>query len=277
MSQELPRLSAKSLQVMDDCPRLFALRYRLNRYWPAVDPGIVEASQARRLGIGRAFHALVETQQLGLDVVDMAAAMEAETPTVQTLWEHFLAAGHDRLPEGATVWTEQALHFQVHGAPFMVRFDRLVRHGSRWTILDWKTGVVKPHELQETWQTRLYLYALVEAGQVLGHGVVDPGQVQLVYWEVGKQQGHRIAHDRGRHEALRTLFAAKAKEALTPFDPVVTDDPHYPRRPGHCPRCVYDSLCNAPALPPAPAAPPLPRFSLEPLPNPEEAPWRAGS
>lgn len=261
---ELPRLSAQSLRVLDQCPRKFALRYRLNRYWPAVDPGTLDASRSRKTWIGDGFHRLVEAKQLGLDCQRMLEGLEADLPGLSELWDRFQASEHGAIPPGVEAWTEQTLHFTLGGAPFMVRYDRLVKEGDRWTILDWKTGEVKAASLRTEWQTKLYLFALVEAGSALGKGTISPEQVSLVYWEVGKGIGHVIAYDAATHEALRRELTAKAREALRPFDPELPDDPAYPRRPGHCPHCVFDSLCNTDRTRELPAEPPLPRFTLPP-------------
>ncbi len=261
---ELPRLSAQSLRVLDQCPRKFALRYRLNRYWPAVDPGTLDASRTRSTGIGDAFHRLVEAQRLGLDCQRLIAAMEDDSPGLGDLWARFLGSPHGGIAEGEQVWTEQALHFALGGAPFMIRYDRLTRAGDRWTILDWKTGEIKAATLQTAWQTKLYLFALVEAGSVLGQGPIAPQQACLVYWEVGKGRGHEVTYDAAMHEAARREFTSKAAEALRPFAAERADDPAFPRRPSHCPRCVFDSLCNVDRAQAPPPEPPLPRFAIAP-------------
>jgi hypothetical protein len=266
IGREIPRLSVQSLRTYDDCPRQFAMKYQLNRYWPAPRPADLAESRSDRVSgteVGNLIHRLIEVRQLGLDPEPLLAANDDRIPELRRLWEAFLASGHaDPAPE-AEVWTEQPLYFSLEGVPFIVRFDRLVKDRDRWQILDWKTGHLDETRLRQTWQTKLYPFALVEAGHALGHGPIRPEQVMLVYWEVARGKGHPISYDAATHAAARREFIARAQAVKVPFGPELPDDPRFPRRSAHCGRCSFDSLCNGDRLATPSSSPPLPRFSLD--------------
>ena len=135
----------------------------------------------------------------------------------------------------------------VEGVPVNVRYDRLVKHGDAWTILDWKTGRVRADRFGSDWQTRLYRLALVEAGAALGEGPVLPEAVTLVYWEVSTGTALSFGYDADSWRKDRAALSERVAAAQQPFDPHLPDDPHYPRRHHHCGRCLYDTLCNLPA------------------------------
>jgi len=262
----LPRLSAHALEQLERCPRKFALRYKARRFWPATAPAAREAStEAQALGV--TLHRLVQRHALGLPVAATLAEAAQELPALTACWQAFAASPHATPPAAAEVWTEQTLHLRLPTAagplPLEVRFDRLVRQGDSWTILDWKTGRVGAH-LATTWQTRLYPFVLAEAGAALaGSDAPAPERIALTYWEVAAGQGLTLRHNQVRHAATRDALEAIAARVAAPFDEAAPDDPAYPRDPSHCPHCPYDSLCNGRPLP-APTPPPPARPRLEP-------------
>jgi hypothetical protein len=238
----MTRLSAHSLAELDRCERKFALRYDQHAFWPGTPPEPEEPPAA--LAMGEAFHLLVQVHALGLDVTPMLGHLPDEGGRLTQLWQAFLASPHAAPPAGERRWTEQALNFFVEGVPASVRYDRLVERDNHWTILDWKTGRVKPETLTASWQTRLYRYALVVAGEPLGAGPIAPEQVTIVYWEVASGKALALPYSQAEFEADGRELAARARHVRHPFDPTLEDDPHYPANRKHCRRCDYFSLCN---------------------------------
>ena len=238
---EAPRLSAHALGILESgCEREFALRYKSGHFWPAA--AALEPADAY---LGTAFHLLVQQHGLGLDVSPVIAALAEALPKLPGVWARFLATPHAAPAPGATVWTEQALHFEVAGVPVMVRYDRVVRAGDRWTIYDWKTGRPQAKRLQDGWQARLYPYALVAASQALpGGGAVRPADVRLVFWEVERGAAIEVPYDDARHAEVHEALVAMAGRALRPFDAARDDDPAFPRKPSRCARCSYHDHCN---------------------------------
>ncbi|HEY9721702.1 MAG TPA: PD-(D/E)XK nuclease family protein [Oscillatoriaceae cyanobacterium] len=258
MNEPLPRLSANALTQYSFCERRFALRYKASRYWPAPEGG-PEREGPNPLALGSAFHQLVHQRVLGLDLDGTLALRETELPELGVLWRAFSQSPH-AVGANARLWTEQALHFAIAGVPVEVRYDRLAEEDGRWTILDWKTGRVSA-KIRGTWQTKLYRYALVEAGEALTGTPIAPEQVTLVYWEVPK--GHAVAfpYDADEHAAIRAELEAIAGRVTAPFDDAPADDANFKRNPDHCGQCPFDAYCNRAPLPlPASAQRTLPRF-----------------
>jgi hypothetical protein len=256
------------LEQLGRCPRRFALTYKARRFWPAASPAAAEQApgqDARALGV--ALHRLVQRQALGLSVAASLADAAAELPTLPKLWAAYAASPHADPAPGAQVWTEQTLHLRLPTAagplPLEVRYDRLVKQGDDWTILDWKTGRVGAG-LTGAWQTQLYPFVLAEAGHALA-GEAPPGvtAIRLTYWEVATGKSLTVRHDAARHEATRAALETIAARVAVPFDEAAPDDPAYPRVPAQCGECPFDSLCNGRPLP-APARPEQARPRLTP-------------
>lgn len=253
VSLDAPRLSAHALGILESgCAREFALRYKASRYWPAADgPGARQGDPAdpgadqADARLGTAFHLLVQQHSLGLDVSSIVTALAVELPKLPVVWARFLDTPHASPAPGAAVWTEQALHFQVAGVPVMVRYDRVVREGDRWTIFDWKTGRPQAKHLQDGWQARLYPYALVVAGHALpGGGPLRPADVRVVFWEVERGTAIEVPYDEARHAEVHQALLKMAARASAPFSPALEDDPAFPRKPRRCPKCSYHDHCN---------------------------------
>ncbi len=265
---ETPRISQHSLGDLDECPRRFALKYKASRYWPGPlsfdsDP---EATAAIRTG--QLFHRLVQQQAMGMDVKGVLAAEAERLPRLGVLWTMYSASPHAR-PKGE-VHTEAPLHFTFAGAPFMVRYDRLVKDGDDWEILDWKTGKTTRNTLEKSNQTRLYRFALVQAGAVYDDGrPIDPERVRMTYWDVQRARPEEFRYDLATFEADRSHFDELATKVLQPFDETRPDDPSFPRtrNRAHCARCSFESYCHPVTLSADAVAPiqlPLPLFTLDP-------------
>lgn len=267
--QDLPRISAYALGVYQDCPRKYALRYRLNRYWPAPEGKQEDLESRKRLERGQRFHALVQAHQEGLPTEYLLNAMAAEDEAIPVLWKAFLAHP-DARPEGE-VWSEVSLHFFVKDVPIMARFDRVVRTGDSWVIVDWKTGGALD-SLAQSWQTKLYPFALTHAGHVLNHGeAIPPEAITLRYWvwKNGQVETLNIPYDADRYAEALVTFEKQAEIVSAPLS--------NENFPGHmagskpCSRCQYQTLCH-PVILPEPTAEdlPLPRFSAAEAPGGDE-------
>lgn len=258
--QDLPRISAYALGVYKDCPRKYALRYRQNRYWPAPEGKVQDQDSRKRLERGQRFHALVQAHQEGLPIDSVLAAMAAEDEAIAPLWEAFLAHP-DSCPEGE-VWSEVSLHFFVKDVPVMARFDRIIRSAGRWIILDWKTGG-SLESLSESWQTKLYPFALAHAGHVLNGGeAIPPEAITLRYWVWKGSQVETHAWDYTPERYAEDLMAFEKQAEI------VSAPLNHANFPGHgsgsraCSRCQFLTLCHPVPLPEPPAPElPLPRFS----------------
>lgn len=265
---DVPRISQHGLGDYTECARRFALKYKASRYWPGPQPADSQAEAEGAIRTGQLFHRMVQQHMLGLDVGTVLAAEAERLPRLALLWRMFAASPHAR-PKGE-VHTEAPLHFTFEGAPFMVRYDRLVRDADGWEILDWKTGKTTRAKLEGSFQTKLYRFALVVAGAVYNDGrPIPPEAVRMTYWDVQRARPEEFAYDRAGFEADRAEFAALARAVLRPFDERLHDDPAFPRTSARltCERCPFDSYCHPVGLArpePAPSPPlRLPLFTLD--------------
>jgi hypothetical protein len=238
---QLPRISARSLKDYQNCHRLFGLRHIQHAFWPGTPKQPEEPPAA--LALGEAFHLLVQVHELGVDVSPMLGALPNPEGRLTQLWHAFLGTAHARPDPQERRWTEQTLSYFVAGLPAVVRFDRLVERDGSWTIYDWKTGRVNRKGVQADWQTRLYLHALVAAGECLGLGPIAPERARIVYWEVATGEAVPVAYSQELFEADGRELELLAGFLKQPFDP---KDPHshFPPMDTHCDRCSYHSLCN---------------------------------
>lgn len=266
--QETPRISQHSLGDFKACKRRFALKYKASRYWPGPQPADTNPDAMAAIRTGQLFHRMVQQHAMGLDVTSVLAAEGDRLPKLGHLWKLFAASPQAR-PKGE-VFTEAPLHFTFEGAPFMVRFDRLVRDGAGWEILDWKTGKATRARLEASYQTKLYRFALVTAGEVYNEGQpITPEHVRMTYWDVQQSCPEEFPYDRASFEADRDLFASLAHDVLRPFDEGLFDDPYFPRTPVRavCEGCSFNSYCHpvasGPEEPLMPVQLPLPLFTLD--------------
>jgi RecB family exonuclease len=136
------------------------------------------------------------------------------------------------------------------------RIDRVARDGDRILVIDWKTGTGVPRNPEEDWQTRLYLYALIEVAGTpsavdLGlhlAGPLRPEQVQFVYVEV-KADNHTplrevvLPYSTAKHEATRQVLQAILRQMAVEEDYALPES-------GRCPDrfCAYRTICGIEAL-----------------------------
>jgi hypothetical protein len=162
------RLSQAQLTLLDQCPRKFqhvvldqlglslALDQRLSMEW------------------GNQFHLVMQQQSLGLPLVlDEAHPIQTCVAQFRSTVPELFAADPNRVQD-----SEHRRRLQVQDYLLTVVYDALILEGDRAEILDWKT-YAKPQNtrrLENTWQTRLYLYALAETSDY------PPDQLTMTYW-----------------------------------------------------------------------------------------------
>ncbi len=250
------RLSAYALDRRDLCERRFVLEFGEHLRWPA--PG---SASGRSAVVGQEFHQLVQRHRLGIltrPEGELARLWEAfraspyaETPPEPGSEDALAPGSHDR-----RIWNEQKLQFALPGqdgqpVAFQVRLDELRRlDDGSWLILDWKTGRFQPSHPDTLWQSRLYRFALAQAGQVLTGAAVPPESIKLVYWLVSEGRGlPALPYDARRFAADRQDLEAIAR-TLVPLERAAG-----PADARSCSSCPFASYCHAPVPPEAPASP----------------------
>ena len=173
--------SQHSLNTFSRCRRRFLLKYVDRQPWPMPeeeDP----LEYAEHLARGRVFHQWLARDHLGLPVDAIAAA--CDDALLQRWWAAYQVFDHEQLPSG---WQQAELPVVVPlGAHRLyARYDLLALDmDGEAVIVDWKTLETVPSRriLETRVQTRVYLYTLVAAGQVLTGGPpVEPDRAAMLY------------------------------------------------------------------------------------------------
>lgn len=246
--EPVPPLSATSLRDWARCERRYAFSRLERRSWPAPRP------TAADLELGSRFHQLAHWHAQGDDPRPLLAG----EPRLNAWYQRYRASAYSR--RGPGVWSEQALAMPFQDGRLMATFDRVLREGDFWTIVDWKTGKVPkdPNRLAQDWQTRLYPFLLAEAAAALPEGpegAIVPERVAMVYVYVETGAVFNFAHDAESHQATRraleeTLDAIRRRRGARDWAPTG-------KAAGACRTCPYEGLCfmARPLSAPAPEAP----------------------
>ncbi len=233
--------SQHSLNTYLRCRRRFLLKYIDQQPWPVPEDPDPWAYQ-RYLMRGRVLHQWLERQQLGINVETIVE--HTTDQELKSWWYKTRLFDRSRLPQQIQL---AELPVVVPLGPFRLyaRYDLLaIDPGERAVIVDWKTLSAVPsyRTLAERVQTRVYLYTLVLAGEVITQGTpIPPEQASMLYWFVSQPtRTFEIAYDRDKHaengEWLRQLVDEIASLERDDFPP--TNDAR------RCLRCNYRTLCG---------------------------------
>ena len=172
------RLAQGQLTLLEYCPRRFQHSILESLSVPS-SPTLLAAQQW-----GDRFHLLMQQREMGLPI----APVLAHDDELQTCVSRLQAAAPDLFDSTDESWrqSEHERSFVLNGYWFTVVYDLLrqwnatASPGDRAEIIDWKT-YLKPRTakfLRREWQTRLYLYSLVETTDYC------PEQISMTYWFV---------------------------------------------------------------------------------------------
>jgi PD-(D/E)XK nuclease superfamily len=237
---DLKRVSADALKSWSRCKRQFAYKYVARLQWP---------SDVRHFSLGREVHKLLDYQSRNLSCEKLlTTADEKVRRSYQKLLQHrstqWKILGSEwefniplTLESGSIEW--------LNG-----RIDRIAQDdaGKVW-IIDWKTGMGAPRNPQEDWQTRLYLFALLESAQSisasdLGISGLTPEQLGFIYVIVkgdpySSVEEVALQYSAAQHEATRQVVKI-VLETLRKEEVYML--------PETCPDkyCLYRTLCGMP-------------------------------
>ncbi|MBC7545521.1 MAG: PD-(D/E)XK nuclease family protein [Candidatus Sericytochromatia bacterium] len=186
----LPPLSYSNLTTFAACQKQYELRYLSALGWPLIPAGDAVASEEAE-HLGNLFHLAVEQRANDQDV----SLLLNESPKLHAWWLAFLRNRFDR-PQGH-VWHEARLGLPFGDERILVVMDRLQNIDGQWTVWDWKTGRQFQREaLGKSWQTRLYRFALAQAGQIFNAGEpIPPAAITMAYWSAEHDRIERFPYD----------------------------------------------------------------------------------
>jgi hypothetical protein len=169
-------LTQGHLKQLETCPRRFQYSY-LEQVTVPNDPAVLERQQW-----GTQFHLVMQQRELGLSV----AAMLAKDPELEVAVNRLLETAPELFSAPRPDDFRRSEHrrqLAFNGYLLTVIYDLLIMTPQQAQIVDWKTYLRPPHQaqLEQDWQTRLYLYVLVETTEL------TPEQVSMSYWFVRPQ------------------------------------------------------------------------------------------
>jgi PD-(D/E)XK nuclease superfamily len=250
----LCRVSQRHLELLETCPRKFQYTF-LDR---AIAPPRAESQTA--IEVGSRFHLLVQQRELGLPIDILMAGNPQLQQWMDTLLTSVPELCVDPLPPRVFRQAEHERIFPLNGFALNVRYDLLVADEMQAQILDWKT-YPKPQnrqKLEQSWQTRLYPYVLVETSQYV------PEQVVMTYWYVrarhrspeadvsgtesseAEPQCHRFTYSSAAHQKTRqdlTRLLAQLQQWLGEYQEG-RSLPTAKERMGTCPICQGSAIAD---------------------------------
>ncbi len=189
------KLSQQQLNTFSICPRRFQHIY-LDQLLSPLSP-----EQEEKLAWGHRFHLLMQQRELGLPIDSLIAENSELSQNLSAL----LQAAPELFNHNSNEQTfreaehQRTVDFQDH--LLIGVYDLFITDAKTAQIIDWKTypRPQKPDRLIKNWQTRIYLYLLVESSDYL------PEQVSMTYWFVkGNQnsepQFFRLDYNEKQHQ-----------------------------------------------------------------------------
>ena len=234
------RTSADALKSWSRCKRQFAYKYVAKLKWP---------SDVRHFSLGREVHKLLDYQSRNLSCEKIVATADEK---VRRSYEKLMSHRSTQWDILGSEWEFNIpLNMEDDSVEWLNgRIDRIARDqsGKVW-IIDWKTGMGAPKNPHEDWQTRVYLFALIEvaksvSAQDLNITDLTPENLGFLYVIV-KGDAHspveevRVQYSSAQHEATRQILISTIKQ--------LRQEENY-ELPDQCPDkyCLYRSLCGMP-------------------------------
>jgi predicted RecB family nuclease len=237
------RISQNQLRILTQCPRKYQYIYLDNFASPFT------LAEQEKLAWGKKFHLLMQQRELGLPMDSLLA----ENPEMQRCYQALIQTATDLFtpsqPQEDVL--REAEHYRTffwNNFLFTVIYDLLIADSQKARIIDWKSYPLPQNtqKLTRHWQTRLYLFVLVETSNYV------PEEVSMTYWFVkplGNQppQSLKITYSQKQHEETK----ADLKQILHNLTQWL-EDYHTQKKPltqvdinkGICQSCQFATLCQ---------------------------------
>lgn len=226
--------SQSALSIFNDCRRRFRYRYLDGLYWPA-EWGMNEEVK-KDLKQGSQFHLLAEryySQTLGQTVLNSKPLLQSWLNRLRK----FSQAKN-------VVSAEQELRLQVGNLKLLAKYDLLKYNEleNKFLIFDWKTDKKSLYQkdIQNSMQSRFYLYLLVEAGyQYFKNNYKLEKMPELIYWNPRyPKQKVQIKYKEAEFEKDKNYFKKLINQILAEKDFALTTDLN------KCRFCEYRPICR---------------------------------
>jgi len=169
--------SQNSLEIFSKCRMKFKKRYIDGLLWHSR-----EATENNHAEKGRMFHLLAYRYFMGLD--DSFIDEKGEYADIK-IWQ-------DRLKNFITVNTKNTyypefeLKFSEGEIRLQAKYDLImIDADNRAVIYDWKVmeKPIKQKNVEKAFQTRVYMYMLAKAGDIIQGKPIKPENITMIYWQ----------------------------------------------------------------------------------------------
>ena len=233
-------LTQGHLRQLEICPRRYQYTH-LEHIPVPTDPAMLE-----RQRWGTQFHLVMQQRELGLPVEDFLredAALDGAVNGLLAAAPELFAPQPDDFRQ-----SEHRRTLVFNGYTLTAIYDLLVLGPTRGQIIDWKTYQRPPKQAQlaKDWQTRLYLYLLVETSNLA------PEQVSMTYWFVappGSEASSEppssitLTYDEAKHRRTGADLQ-RSTDRLTTLLAPGDDLPQVDSALGYCTHCPFAVRCQ---------------------------------
>lgn len=240
----LNNLTQGHLSLLEECPRKFRQVYLEGLLGPPA-PDLLTSQLW-----GKRFHLLMQQRELGLPLLpDSPAPMDPMDVGLLECVQALIAAAPAlfRAEAGQFRQSEHLRSHAFNGYSLTAIYDLLILTPSSGLIVDWKTyfQARDRKRLEQDWQTRLYLYLLVETTDLA------PEQVAMSYWFVRQRdpqtgklapQEVNLTYSSQKHERTRQDLQ-RLTTALTSYQ-TSREFPQVGLGQGRCDRCAFVVPCD---------------------------------
>jgi hypothetical protein len=246
------RLSQGHLTLLATCPRKFQSLY-LDQL---AAPTPLESQTT--MVAGQRFHRLMQHWEMGLPIDPLLH----QHPQLGQWFASFQGATEQIFGPEQQFWLERQSEHQrsvpIAGHVLTVIYDLLLLGPTEARILDWKTypKPLNPRWLAQHWQTRLYLFTLVETLHY------QPEQVSMTYWffqggdraqssEPALPQSLQFSYSQAQHDQTRTELTERLTQLtnwLTRYETAGESFPQVPVTSPLCQRCQFAVRCQRHAI-----------------------------
>ncbi len=235
------RLSQRHLKILATCPRQFEHIY-FDRLTPPLAP-----TQQVKTQLGSDFHLLMQQRELGLPIEPILA----RSPQLDGWMKAIIATAPELFVPNSQIWreSEHVRTLSIAGCDnylFTVIYDLVILAADRADIIDWKTYPLprSKKNLDLEWQTRLYLYTLVETSEYL------PKQINFTYWFIQSTPqpksvkiGYTLQQHRQTEADIRELLR-KLTQWLDAYQTTGESFPQVDESVGACKYCNFATRCD---------------------------------
>ncbi|MGE5328477.1 MAG: PD-(D/E)XK nuclease family protein [Deltaproteobacteria bacterium] len=169
--------SQNSLEIFNKCKLKFKKRYVDGLLWKSH-----EDKENKHAEKGRLFHLLAYRFFMGLD--DSFVDEKGEYSDIK-VWQDRLKS-YIAIDSRNEYYPEFELKLCEDNIKIQAKYDLIMLDAeNRAVIYDWKVQekAIKPNNAEKAFQTRVYMYLLAKAGDIIKGKAIRPQDITMVYWQ----------------------------------------------------------------------------------------------